>query len=121
MNAEMHDFEWLDVHGTVAAAELGSMCGLSAADLQELLEYGLLRPINDGAQGPVFSSACVQPLRQAATLRRRFDLDVFVLGLMFSQIEQIAHLEREVRTLQAQLPHPQPERDGPARWREPHG
>ncbi|MGV3572836.1 MAG: chaperone modulator CbpM [Ramlibacter sp.] len=121
MNAEMHDFEWLDLHGTIGAPELGRMCGLSVADVRELLEYGLLTPLADTGEGPIFSTACVPPLRQAARLRARFDLDLFVLGLMFSQMEQIAQLERQVRALQAQLPHELPERDGPARWREPHG
>lgn len=119
MRVEIHEVEWLDPPRTVTPSELGGMCSLSVAEVQELVDYGLLRPVG-GAAEPVFSAECVGPLRQAATLRARFDLDVFMLGLVFSQLERIARLEREVRSLQAHLPNPPPGREGPAAWREPH-
>ncbi len=108
MNPGMHEVELLDLQGTVAAPELGRMCGLSVDNVFELLEYGLLTPVTTSAEGPVFSAACIEPLRQAASLRTRFDLDVFVVGLLFSHIERSVVLERRVRALEAQLPRPLP-------------
>lgn len=106
MNAETHDLAWLDARATVAESELASMCRLTTAEIEELVEYGLLAPVEGGPSAYVFSAACVQPLRQAGALRHRFDLDPFVLGLLFSQLERMARLEQELRRLQAHLPHP---------------
>ena len=121
MSTKSWDCDWLDPHGTVSAAELARMCQLSAAELEELVDYGLLLPVTGGPSARLFSAASVQPLRQAAALRSLFDLDMFVVGLMFCQLERIAQLEQQVRSLDAHLRRPRPEREGPARWREPHG
>jgi len=106
MNTVMHEVELFDMRGTVAALELGRICGLSVENVLELQEYGMLTPVNHDAAGPVFSAACIEPLRQAVNLRNRFDLDVFVLGLLFSHIEHSVELERRIRALEAQLPRP---------------
>lgn len=121
MRSDLEQFEWLDVHGTVGAPELARICNLTLPELDELVDYGLLTPV--AASGPqrVFSAACVPSLREASALRSRFDLELFVLGLVFSQLQRISDLEREVRTLHAHLPHSLPGRDGPGSWREPHG
>jgi chaperone modulatory protein CbpM len=97
------------------------MSGLSVAELQELVEYGLLTPAGGSASEPLFHAGCVPSLRRASALRARFDLDLFVLGLMFSQLEHIELLEQQLRTLRAHVPHPGPPREGPSSWREPHG
>jgi chaperone modulatory protein CbpM len=121
MSADIHDLAWLDARATIVESELARMCRLSIADVEELVEYGLLVPVDGTPSAYVFSAACVQPLRQAGALRARFDLEPFVLGLLFSQFERIARLEQELRTLRAHLPHAAPPRDGPAPWHEPHG
>lgn len=121
MNADSEAPDWLDASSAVSQAELGRMCHLSVTELQELVEYGLLDPLAGRPTEHHFSAACVLPLRQAGALRDRFDLDLFVVGLMYSQFEHIARLEQELRSLHAHLPHPAPARDGPALWHEPHG
>lgn len=121
MSVETHDLAWLDARATVGESELARMCRLSIADLEELVEYGLLAPVGGTPSAYVFSAGCVQPLRQAGALRARFDLEPFVLGLLFTQFERIARLEQQLRTLQAHLPDAAPVRDGPAPWHEPHG
>lgn len=121
MKVDVHDSDWLDPHGTVSQAELSRMCRLSVAELEELVEYGLLVPAAGRPAAWTFHAGCVQPLRQAAALRGSFDLDVFVLGLLFSQLERIAHLEQQLRALHAHLPPHAVPREGPASWREPHG
>lgn len=121
MNADSEDPLWLDANRTLTQAELARMCRLSVLEVEELVEYGLLVPLAGGPTQHRFSAACVQPLRQAGALRERFDLDLFVLGLMFGQFEHVARLEQQLRSLQAHLPHAVPARDGPASWHEPHG
>lgn len=121
MKAEGEEPVWLDASRTVTQAELARMCRLSVIEVEELVEYGLLMPLAGQPTLHQFSAGCVQPLRQAGALRERFDLDLFVLGLMYSQFEHIARLEQELRSLQAHVSHAGPARDGPALWREPHG
>lgn len=120
MRAELHDPHWLDARCTIGQSELAQACRLSVEELEELVEYGLLTPLGGAPASRVFSAACVQPLREAVELRARFDLDVFVLGLLFSHLDRIAHLERQVHGLHAHLPQ-RPEREGPGSWHEPHG
>lgn len=114
-------FDVLHLHGSalVDADELARMCGLSAAEISELVEYGSLLPVEAG--GARFSAGCVPPLRTACRLRADFDLDLFTVSLLLGYLQRIAELEQHVRTLEAHLPHARrTERDGPAPWREPH-
>jgi hypothetical protein len=121
----MHDetglADWLDARCTVPQPDLALMCRLSGAEIEELVDYGLLAPASGNAGAWVFSAACVEPLRKAGALRAQFDLDLFVLGLLYSQFQQIVRLEEQVRMLEAHLPGARPRRDGPERWHEPHG
>ena len=106
----------------VGQRELGALCGLSDAEVEELVEYGNLQPI---AGERLFDAACVPALRAALRLRADYDLDLFTAGLLFGFLRRIDDLERQVRWLQAHLPHGvhgvQDLREGPGGWREPHG
>jgi DNA-binding transcriptional MerR regulator len=114
------EFAWTDARGCVTGPELCRLCGVTPAELEELVEYGLLKPVDGG--GPrMFSADSVHPLRKANALRNCFELDLFVLGLMYSQLHLIQRLQRQVGSWQAQLPRALTEREGPACWREPHG
>jgi chaperone modulatory protein CbpM len=104
MQVETHEYLWLHAPGTVSQSELARMCRIAEDELEELIEYGLLVPLGGAPHARVFDAGCVQPLREAGTMRDRFDLDLFVLGLMFSQLERIASLEQQVRSLQAHRP-----------------
>lgn len=103
--------------------ELASMCGLTTAEVQELVDYGALVPLvgEGGMAGLQFGGACVAPLREAVRLRSHYDLDLFTVSLLLGYLQRIIHLEQQVRSLQVHLPHPaQLPREGPTPWREPH-
>jgi chaperone modulatory protein CbpM len=123
MNAQVVEVGWLDARETVTAADLSRACGLSAAELDELIEYGALNPIRRNESERVFSAECVAPLRAAGRLRLDFDLDIFAVSILLGYLNRIDELERELKSLRAHLPrHTQVHRDdGPAPWREPHG
>jgi chaperone modulatory protein CbpM len=116
---------WLDARETVTVTELARVSGLSPSELQELVEYGALAPVQrtQTTTTLVFSAACVAPLRQAVRLRRDFDLDLFMVGMLLDYLQRIEDLEKQVRSLKAQLPkHAQaPHHEGPEPWHEPHG
>jgi chaperone modulatory protein CbpM len=117
------EHDWLVSPHLVSQADLAAMCGVPAAELGELVEYGALAPLRPDPQQPMlFDAGCVPHLREAFRLRKDFDLELFAVGLLLGYLERIQELERQVRALQAQLPHTaELVREGPARWLEPHG
>ncbi|HZN46530.1 MAG TPA: chaperone modulator CbpM [Ramlibacter sp.] len=122
MATEAPDLYWLDPQRRIDQAELAQMCTLSIAELDELVEYGGLVPVvAEGSAVRQYSATCVAPLREAVRLRGHYDLDLFTVSLLLGYLQRISHLEHQLRTLQAHLPHPQHlPREGPTPWREPH-
>ncbi len=101
---------WLDATETVTADELARACGLSADQLDELVEYGALLPLPTPLPGPtpalervhLFSATCVIPLRTACHVQRDFDLDLFTAGVLVGYLTRIDTLERQILSLHAQ-------------------
>jgi chaperone modulatory protein CbpM len=124
MNAQAVEVAWLDARETVTAAELTRACGLTAAELDELIEYGVLAPLRRNEPERVFSAECVVPLRAAGRLRHDLDLDLFAVAILLGYLNRIEELEREVKSLRAHLPehaHRVHRNEGPGPWHEPHG
>jgi chaperone modulatory protein CbpM len=122
MATEAPDWTWPDPLRRIEQTELAHLCGLSSAELDELVEYGALVPLaGDSDRTRQFSASWVDPLREAARLRCWYDLDLFAISLLLGYLQRIAQLEHQVRQSTAHLPHPQPlPREGPTPWREPH-
>jgi chaperone modulatory protein CbpM len=122
MAIDAPDASWLDPQRRIDQAELATMCSLSVTELDELVEYGSLTPLAaEGTTVRYFSAACVMPLREAVRLRGIYDLDLFTVSLLLGFLQRIGHLEHQLRSLQAHLPHGQQlPREGPTPWREPH-
>lgn len=104
MKPQPPEYTWLDARETVTVSELSRACGLSAAELDELVEYGALRPLEQHRAERLFSAEYVMPLRSVGRLRLDFDLDLFTVALLFGYLNRIEALERQVQSLQAQLP-----------------
>lgn len=94
----------LDAGTSISLGELAECCGLTETELNELVDYRALTPLDAAASGRIFSAYWVGPLRTAARLRLDYDLDLFTLAMVLSQMERIAQLERQVQSLQARLP-----------------
>lgn len=122
MATTVADSTWHDAQRHVDQAELAETCGLTIAEIEELVEFGALLPlVAEAGTGRQFSASCVAPLREAMRLRAHYDLDLFTVSLLLEYLQRIAHLEHQLRGLHAHVPHPQPlPREGPAPWREPH-
>jgi len=121
MVIEAPEWTWLDPHRQIEQPELSHMCGLTSAELDELVDYGALVPLVGEGGSRQFSGSCVPPLCEAARLRALHDLDLFTVSLLLGYLQRIAHLEHQLRGLHAHLPNPpQLPREGPTPWREPH-
>ena len=123
MEVKASDWVWLDTQRNLDQQELAQMCAMSEAEIDELVDYGVLLPLAS-ENGRVFNAAVVPSLREAASLRTDFDLDLFTVSLLLRYLQRIVHLEQQLRALQAlqaQFTHPlHLEREGPTPWREPH-
>lgn len=121
MKSSEEEPEWLLTDRSIGQVELEHTCGLTAAEIDELVEYGALVPQLDPEQAPrKFNAEYLGPLVQAARLRHHYDLDLFVVGLVLGYLTRIQRLEEHMRALHARLPHSlQVEREGRAPWREP--
>jgi chaperone modulatory protein CbpM len=94
----------LDASATISLGELAECCGLSAQELDELVDYRALTPLDTDESERVFSAHWVMPLRTVAKLRVDFDLDLFTVAMVLGQLDRIAQLEQQVQSLQARLP-----------------
>jgi len=77
--------------------EFARTAGLTEGDIRELMDYGLLAPQKLDTQMALV-------LREAARLKKDFDLDLFTTGLLAGYQARIGDLEGEVRRLQAERP-----------------
>ena len=110
MGQQQVDWMWLDATETVTISELSRCCGMSALELDELVDYKALPPLPPApSQSPLmferlFSAEWVTPLREVGKMRHDYDLDLFTVAMLLSHLNRIEVLEKKVRNLQAHLP-----------------
>jgi len=92
---------------SVGFSELSTACAISVSDLRELIDYGALAPLLPAQAEPLFAISYLEPLRQAGSVRRDYDLDLFVVVILMDYLQRIAQLESQLCSLRAQssLPH----------------
>ena len=100
IRAQAFEKVWPDSRDAVSLTELSGVCGMSTADLTELVDYGALAPLESNAQGRVFGCGCIAQLRTLGQLRLDFDLDVFTVAVLMGYLSRIDELERQVLSLQ---------------------
>jgi chaperone modulatory protein CbpM len=94
----------LDTTEVITLTALAECCGMSTADLEELVDYNALLPLPATAPERAFSAQWVIPLRAAARMRLDFDLDLFTVAILLGKLIQIERLERQLESLQALVP-----------------
>lgn len=91
------EWDWLDPRKTVDLGELSLACGMSPAELGELVDYGALIPLESLQPVQIFSAECARPLSRACKLRADFHLDIFTVVLLLGYLTRIEVLERQAR------------------------
>lgn len=102
MNPQERDWQWMDAGATLSLVELSTVSAISTTDIEELMGYGALQPLNPDHTALQFSGLCVVPLRKAEKLRRDYDLDLFTVVIMMDFLQHIDRLESQLTSLQAQ-------------------
>jgi hypothetical protein len=95
---------WLNEQHELLLEELCELSGLSETELRELVDYGVLAPIDSDAQQWTFSADRLVVARSARRLRKDFDLDLHGVALVVTLLEHVHDLEEELRDLRAKLP-----------------
>lgn len=108
MNPPPPEINYLVSSETVTLSDLSEACGMSCVELDELIEYGALAPLQIDQTIHRFSAHWASPLRAAGKLRRDFDLELFSVAVLVGYLTQIDVLENELRTLRAQQPMSNP-------------
>lgn len=123
MKLQQSEVSWLDSRATVTLSELSRACRMSTAELDELVDYGALVPLELSREEALFSADRIATLRTAGKLRLNFDLDLFTVAMLVGYLDRIEALERQLRTLQAHLPAHvlRGQRAGRQPWRETRG
>ena len=104
MKLELTEAVWLDERGSVTLLELAECSGLSEAELRDLVELGVLEPLDSDAAEWNFGSRCIVAARTARRLRSDFELDTHGLALVLSLLERIEALESELKRADARVP-----------------
>ena len=104
MKLELTEAVWLYERQEFSLAELAELSGLSAAELQQLMEYEALTPADPYAAVPTFKAQCLVAARAACRLRDDFGLDAAGLALVLTLLDRIHGLEAELHSLHCQLP-----------------
>jgi hypothetical protein len=102
---EHAEAQWLTEECEFSLPELVALSGSSVEELQELVEYGAITPVNPESSQWIFPGQCLLTIRAACRLRVSFDLEPHGLALVISLLDRIHDLEAQMSNLRAQLPH----------------
>jgi chaperone modulatory protein CbpM len=100
---------WLSDADLCSSDYLIEASGLSARELAELIDSGVLSPFAGGVGPAQFSVTCVRTVRIARRLRDDFELDHHGLALALVLLRRIEALEGALREVRAGAPARQAE------------
>lgn len=107
MSVELSELVWLDQHHELSLSDVANLSGLAEDELAELMECGVLAPIDWRAPQPKFAAYCIVIARTASRLRRDFELDLQGLTLAMTLLARVHDLEAQLNELRAVMPqHP---------------
>jgi len=104
MRVELTEVVWLEEHEVLTEAELAEASGLSDEEIKDLVEYGVIAPVDPRADRHAFAAPSITEARTARRLRRDFGLNTDGLALVMMLLKRIRELETEVGHMRAQLP-----------------
>jgi chaperone modulatory protein CbpM len=105
MNMTISESIWLNDHGVCSAQHLVDVSGLSKEELDELIEMGVIVPMDEHAQPQAFQLRYIVTANAARRLRDDFELDRNGVALALTLMRRINDLQEELSAMRARLNH----------------
>jgi chaperone modulatory protein CbpM len=96
--------ELLDADQALHLADLCRLCGVSAEWIMELVDDGIVEPLDPAARAPRFSGVCVRRVQIVRRLQRDLGVNRAGAGLALELLEEISELRSRLRMLEGQFP-----------------
>ncbi|TFL08472.1 hypothetical protein CSC67_20630 [Pusillimonas caeni] len=103
MKTQITESVWLNASDICSFEHVVEVSGLSAQELRELIETGIIEPSNDDPGNYFFHTQCIVVARKARRLRDDFELDTRGLALALNLLRRVDDLETEIARLRARL------------------
>lgn len=88
---------------SITLSQLAQLSGTSQADVQDLVDYGVLSPHNPDSLEWTFALPEVMVLQRAEALRQDLALDAHAFALAVMMLKQITALEWQLQAAEAQI------------------
>jgi len=98
MDIHLSKSVWLSESGACTIEHLAEVSGLSVDEFHDLVESGVIEPVDALARPPSFFLRHVVTAKTARRLRDDFELDRHGLALALTLLERIRLLEDELRS-----------------------
>ena len=110
MTIDTSDWVWLNDREVCSAQHLAEISGLSGEEIEELVERGVLEPVEAPAdvqvasvQSRSFHLRCIVTVKAARRLRDDFELDRNGMVLALTLLQRIEALQDEVNAMRARI------------------
>lgn len=109
MAIDTSDWVWLNDGEVCSAQHLAEVSGLSVEEIEELVEMGVLSPVEapgvqvSSVQSRSFHLRCIVTVKAARRLRDDFELDRNGMVLALTLLQRIDALQDEVGALRARI------------------
>ena len=104
MKTILTEMLWLDEHNTITFSELAELSGMSPDDINDLIDHGVIAPVEAETGQVIFHAHYVITAKTARRLRNDFELDTRGVALAMTLIERVQELEAQLHALSARLP-----------------
>jgi chaperone modulatory protein CbpM len=103
MRVQVTESVWLDDAGVCSVEQLAEISGLSIAEIDDLVENGLIAPTDRDVQPRSFQLHHITTARTARKLRDDFELDPHGVTLALTLLRRVEELQAELATAQARF------------------
>lgn len=92
-----------DIESVFSLSEICERCGLRAELVVEMVEYGIVAPLEPSQPRWQFSAAMLQRLHRAQRLQRDLELNLPGLALSLELLDEVEALRSEIAGLKRRL------------------
>jgi chaperone modulatory protein CbpM len=103
MKIKTSEWIWLNGHDVCSAKNLVEISGLSSEEFEELVDVGVIEPVDETAQERSFHVRYVVTANTARRLRDDFDLDINGVALAMTLMKRINSLHEELLAVKARF------------------